>query len=492
MDSHEQWREAVSAYADEECDQDERTAVEAHLSECADCRQWLEQLESDREVFTETLTGRPADILDAVMKRVTKMSAQKRVAGAKPKPAFTLRLAELFAVVGICAVLAAVLFPVFSRGRAKARVSSCLSNVKQVVLAMQMYADDYDGHLPNAWTWTEDMAAYLNNEEILQCPLAPMEPSSYAMVKRWSEWKLEDIPDESKAIIIYDAQPDGTPAFRHNDGDGLNAGFADGHAQMLSKKRWEELGMSTTAVTPGLPDRNYGLRRMLQLAYDAAIEVWVTDIQQSVVSAERTFYECGGFILQSSLTRHDTPGQPSTAQIVGKVPTPELANVINALGALGYVAKREIVGEDMTDEYTRAARAITQSQQKTQQLQVRRAAAPKAKRPQIDTELQQTQTELGQAQDEVFSVQREVALSTISATLREKMPQPILTARGLRAAWAGFVRVASVLGMILVRVLLYGLFFVPLIVAVVIWRRRRSIVDTAREGEPPAQTEDAS
>ncbi len=56
MDSHEQWREAVSAYADEECDQDERTAVEGHLSECADCRQWLEHLQFDREVFTETLT----------------------------------------------------------------------------------------------------------------------------------------------------------------------------------------------------------------------------------------------------------------------------------------------------------------------------------------------------------------------------------------------------------------------------------------------------
>ncbi len=485
MDSHEQWREAVSAYADEECDQDERTAVEAHLSECADCRQWLQQLQFDREVFTETLTGRPADILDTVMKRVTEMSAQKE----KKQVARGSRLAEAFAVVGICAVLAAVLFPTFAKSREKAHGTACLSNVKQIALAALMYASDHDGHLPNAWTWTEDLLPYVGSSNVLQCPLAPMELSSYAMVKRWSEEKLDDIPNPEDTVIVYETNRDGTPAFRHNDG--MNVGFANGHAKWLSNEQWEGLGMSTTAVTPGLPDRNYGLRRMLQLAYDAAIEVWVTDIQQSVVSAERTFYECGGFILQSSLTRYDTPGQPSTAQIVGKVPTPELANVINALGALGYVAKREIVGEDMTDKYTRGARAITQSQQKTQQLQARRAAAPRAKKPQIETELQQTQTELGQAQDEVFSVQREVALSTISATLLEKTPQPILTARGLPAAWAGFVRAASVLGVILVRVLLYGLFFVPLIVAVVIWRRRRrSIVDAAREGEPPAQTED--
>jgi len=59
------------------------------------------------------------------------------------KTGFTL--IELLVVIAIIAILAAILFPVFARARDKARQSSCLSNAKQIALAEQMYAQDYDG-----------------------------------------------------------------------------------------------------------------------------------------------------------------------------------------------------------------------------------------------------------------------------------------------------------------------------------------------------------
>jgi len=46
----------------------------------------------------------------------------------------------------VIAILAAILFPVFAKVREKARQTSCLSNLKQIDLAWQMYADDYDEH----------------------------------------------------------------------------------------------------------------------------------------------------------------------------------------------------------------------------------------------------------------------------------------------------------------------------------------------------------
>ena len=61
-------------------------------------------------------------------------------------------LIELLVVIAIIAVLAAILFPVFAKARAKARQASCLSNEKQVVLALLMYADDYDETLPKGWS----------------------------------------------------------------------------------------------------------------------------------------------------------------------------------------------------------------------------------------------------------------------------------------------------------------------------------------------------
>ena len=53
-------------------------------------------------------------------------------------------LIELLVVIAIIAILAAILFPVFAQARAKARQASCLSNEKQIDLAIMMYLQDYD------------------------------------------------------------------------------------------------------------------------------------------------------------------------------------------------------------------------------------------------------------------------------------------------------------------------------------------------------------
>ena len=99
-------------------------------------------------------------------------------------------LIELLVVIAIIAILAAILFPVFAKAREKARQTSCLSNIKQVGLAIMMYAQDYDETLPmkyfntgvsgailypggnpsSASIWPLPVHPYVNNLQVWTCP----------------------------------------------------------------------------------------------------------------------------------------------------------------------------------------------------------------------------------------------------------------------------------------------------------------------------------
>jgi len=70
-------------------------------------------------------------------------------------------LIELLVVIAIIGILAAMLFPVFARARESARKIQCLSNVKNIAMAYQMYLTDYDRYPPSEHK--ADVVAYFTN-----------------------------------------------------------------------------------------------------------------------------------------------------------------------------------------------------------------------------------------------------------------------------------------------------------------------------------------
>jgi prepilin-type N-terminal cleavage/methylation domain-containing protein/prepilin-type processing-associated H-X9-DG protein len=110
-------------------------------------------------------------------------------------------LIELLVVIAIIAILAAMLFPVFARARESARKIQCLSNVKNIAMAVQIYLTDYDRFPPkehdtdvrqyftdacgcssgaDCWgtqinpylRWPVVLEEYIKNRDVWRCPSA--------------------------------------------------------------------------------------------------------------------------------------------------------------------------------------------------------------------------------------------------------------------------------------------------------------------------------
>jgi prepilin-type N-terminal cleavage/methylation domain-containing protein/prepilin-type processing-associated H-X9-DG protein len=177
-------------------------------------------------------------------------------------------LIELLVVIAIIAILAAILFPVFAKAREKARQASCLSNVKQIMVGMLSYTQDYDECLPfgsndpgpasgyTAWGyWQDSIMPYCKNSQLFICPsnkTGTYRSGGYGWNYPHMPYRTfyggivslgqVDKPAETMAICdttafwLYclfcyptDGDSMGNVALRHNDG--ANVGYLDGHTK---------------------------------------------------------------------------------------------------------------------------------------------------------------------------------------------------------------------------------------------------------------------
>jgi prepilin-type N-terminal cleavage/methylation domain-containing protein len=108
-------------------------------------------------------------------------------------PCFAFTLIELLVVLAIIALLAALLLPVLSRAKEAGRGTACLSNLRQMGVALQLYVQENNNRLPfmrdQSLTGTNDLPGpdqvlsnQLGNLNVLKCPsdaLAPDLPKPF-------------------------------------------------------------------------------------------------------------------------------------------------------------------------------------------------------------------------------------------------------------------------------------------------------------------------
>ena len=99
-------------------------------------------------------------------------------------------LLEVLIVIAIIALLAGLLFPVYGRARDNTRRRVCAAHLKQIGLAIQTYAGDYDDMLPPSRyiapraTWAALIQPYLGSWKVLRCP--NMRDAGFGGTSIWS------------------------------------------------------------------------------------------------------------------------------------------------------------------------------------------------------------------------------------------------------------------------------------------------------------------
>ncbi|MHB9026557.1 MAG: type II secretion system protein [Armatimonadota bacterium] len=151
-------------------------------------------------------------------------------------------LVEIMVVIAITTLLAGMLFVVFAKAREKARQTVCLSNQRQIGMALLMAAQDRGEVLPDAGEWQEVVNAYGVTSKLWDCPSNSAQGTAsapdYAYNGAVAGRSLGSIHDERQTFLTADSRPTVSVAESADDLDDRHSGrlvasFADGHAALV-------------------------------------------------------------------------------------------------------------------------------------------------------------------------------------------------------------------------------------------------------------------
>lgn len=156
-----------------------------------------------------------------------------------------MRRAVILAFVGagLAACLAVGSWAQTMEQRDSARRAMCLANMRQLAMAMMMYAQDHENRLPPANRWCDAINPYTRNQAIFKCP-ADKAKYSYAMNFNLSKRAITAIPNPAKTVMLFESTQGRKNATdvgrswpaRSRHPPGICVAYAEAHCKVETKK----------------------------------------------------------------------------------------------------------------------------------------------------------------------------------------------------------------------------------------------------------------
>jgi len=156
-------------------------------------------------------------------------------------------VSALFLLTGM--VLAGMMLPALTRAKQRAQTIACVNNVKQLNLALIMYANDNSNQFPSAGNWCDAVQPYGGSPGVFLCPAGDASKRChYAFNARLDGAEIKAIRNPAKTVLVFEtdggwnvsgSEELARKPWRH--GRILVVGFADGHVEQVSGGRLQQL-----------------------------------------------------------------------------------------------------------------------------------------------------------------------------------------------------------------------------------------------------------